>query len=87
MALKLREAAPTILKRNPKIANPYPNIDAISGAVLSAAGFAFPLYFTVLFGMARLVGISIQIVYEKCIAREGKGTPIVRPKYIYRPPS
>ena len=86
MALKLRVAAPNILKKNPKISNPYPNIDAISGTILSAAGFAFPTYFTVLFGMARLVGIAIQIVYERCIAREGKGTPIIRPKYIYKPP-
>ena len=87
MALKLRVAAPAVLKKNPKISNPYPNIDAISGTVLSAVGFAFPGYFTVLFGMARLVGIAIQIVYERCIAREGKGTPIVRPKYIYKPPA
>jgi citrate synthase len=30
------------------------------------------------------VGIARQIVYERCEAREGKGTPIVRPKYIYK---
>lgn len=81
----LRAVGPKVLAENPKISNPYPNVDAISGALLSAAGFAFPDYFTLLFGMARSIGISRQIVYERCEARDGKGTPIVRPKYIYKP--
>ncbi len=85
MALLLREAGPKVLKENPKISNPYPNVDAISGATLSAAGFPYPEYYTVLFGLSRIVGISTQIVYERCFARSGKGTPIVRPKYIYKP--
>lgn len=83
-ALLLAEAGPKVLKENPKIQNPYPNVDAISGTILSAAGFPYPDYFTVLFGMSRVVGIAIQIVYERLEARDGKGTPIVRPKYIYR---
>ena len=84
-ALLLREAGPKVLKENPKVSNPYPNVDAISGSILSAAGFPYPEYFTVLFGLSRSIGIAIQIVYERCAAREGKGTPIVRPKYIYKP--
>jgi len=84
-ALLLRAAGPKILGKNPKVSNPYPNVDAISGSVLCAAGFHYPEYFTVLFGLSRTVGVAIQIVYERCIAREGKGTPIVRPKYIYKP--
>lgn len=81
----LRKTGPKVLKENPKIANPYPNVDAVSGVLLSAAGFPYPQYFTVLFGLSRIVGISIQIVYERCEAREGKGTPIVRPKYLFKP--
>jgi citrate synthase len=84
IATLLRQAGPKVLKENPKISNPYPNVDAISGTVLSAAGFPYPEYYTVLFGLSRCVGIAIQIVYERVKAREGKGTPIVRPKYIYR---
>ncbi|MBS4168415.1 citrate (Si)-synthase [Parachlamydia sp. AcF125] len=80
----LRTVAPKVLAENPKISDPYPNVDAISGTVLSAAGFPYPEYFTLLFGLARAVGISIQIVYERCIAREGKGLPIVRPKYLFK---
>lgn len=84
MAFLLREVAPKILKDNPKISDPYANVDAISGIVLTAAGFPYRDYFTVLFGLSRTVGIAIQIVYERCEARGGKGTPIIRPKYIYR---
>ncbi len=80
----LRTAGPKVLKENPKISDPYPNVDAISGTLLSVAGFPYPEYFTVLFGMARVVGIGIQIVYERVEARDGKGTPIVRPKYLFK---
>ncbi len=84
MAMLLREAGPKVLKENPKVSNPYPNVDAISGALLTAAGFSFPEYYTVMFGMSRIVGIAIQIVYERCEAREGKGVAIYRPKYFYK---
>ncbi|NGX39422.1 MAG: Citrate synthase [Chlamydiae bacterium] len=84
IALLLRKAGTKVLKENPKIANPYPNVDAISGTLLTAAGFPYPEYFTLLFGLSRCVGISIQIVYERLEAREGKGTPIVRPRYLYK---
>jgi citrate synthase len=84
MAQLLRTAGTTVLKENPKISNPYPNVDAMSGVLLTAAGFPYPEYYTVLFGLARVVGISRQIVYERCEARDGKGTPIVRPKYFFK---
>lgn len=84
MADLVRHAGTKVLKENPKISDPYPNVDAISGVVLSAAGFSYPEYFTVLFGLARVVGISCQIVYEREEARNGKGTPIVRPKYLFK---
>lgn len=84
IAKHLRKVGPKVLQENPKISNPYPNVDAISGILLTAAGFGYPQYFTVLFGLSRCVGISMQIVYERLEAREGKGTPIVRPKYLYK---
>ncbi len=84
IAKLLRSEGPKVLGENPKISNPYPNVDAISGTLLSAAGFHYPEYYTILFGVARVVGISIQIVYERCLARDGKGTPIVRPKYLFK---
>jgi citrate synthase len=84
IALLLRTEGTKVLKENPKISNPYPNVDAISGTVLSAAGFPYSEYFTVLFGLSRCVGIARQIVYDRLEARGGKGTPIVRPKYLYK---
>jgi citrate synthase len=85
IALLLRTEGSKVLSENPKISDPYPNVDAMSGTVLTAAGFGYPEYFTLLFGLARSVGIAMQIVYERLEARGGKGTPIVRPKYLYKP--
>ncbi len=85
ISLLLREVGTKILSENPKITDPFPNVDIVSGSVLTAGGFAYPEYFTVLFGLSRVVGIAIQIVYERLEAREGKGTPIVRPKYLFKP--
>jgi citrate synthase len=84
IGLMLREIAPIVLKENPKIQDPYANVDLMSGALLTAAGFPYPEYYTVLFGLSRAVGIARQIVYERSEARGGKGLPIVRPKYIYK---
>lgn len=84
MAHLLRKTGSKILKENSKISDPYPNVDAISGIMLTAAGFPYPEYYTVLFGLARTVGISRQVLYEREEAREGKGTPIVRPKYFFK---
>lgn len=84
IALLLRTEGSKVLSENPKIADPHPNVDAISGTLLTAAGFGYPEYYTVLFGLSRCVGIAIQIVYDRCEARGGKGTPIVRPKYLYK---
>ena len=84
IAFLLRTEGVKVLKQNPKISNPYPNVDAMSGTLLTAANFPYPEYYTVLFGLSRSVGIAVQIVYERCLARQGKGTPIVRPRYIYK---
>lgn len=84
IALLLRTEGTKVLKENPKISDPYPNIDAITGSMLMAAGFPYPDYYTILFGLSRCVGIAIQIVYERLEARGGKGTPIVRPLYFYK---
>lgn len=84
IALLLRTEGARVLKENPKISDPYPNIDAITGSMLTAAGFPYPHFYTILFGLARCIGIAIQIVYERLEARGGKGTPIVRPLYLYK---
>ena len=85
LALLLRKVGSEFLSKQEKISNPYPNVDAVSGSLLNACGLKED-YYTVLFGLSRCVGIGAQIVYERTEARNGKGTPIVRPKYIYSGP-
>jgi citrate synthase len=85
MVKLLSEVVPPVLSQNPKIHDPYPNVDSASGSLLMACGLTKPDYYTVLFGLSRVVGIAAQIVYERCEARMGKGTPIIRPQYLYSP--
>ena len=81
-ALAMRERAVKVLKENPRIANPYPNVDAVSGSLLQAMGLENSDYYTVLFGLSRCSGISAQIVDERLNFRGGRGVAIYRPKFI-----
>ena len=78
----LREVAPRVLGENKKISNPNANVDIASGALLHHVGFRDPTYYTTFFGWARVSGIGAQIIDERSLMRDGKGTPIYRPKYI-----
>lgn len=86
LAVTLRKVGSVALQKRGKVSDPHPNVDAVSGCLLSACGLTDENYYTVLFGMSRCVGIAAQIVYERKEARGGKGMPIVRPKYIYSGP-
>jgi citrate synthase len=77
-ALALRERAVKVLSENPKISNPYPNVDAVSGTLLNSQGLTDSDYYTVLFGFARIAGIAAQIVDERVNFRNGKGVAIYR---------
>ncbi|MFT6143365.1 MAG: citrate synthase [Myxococcota bacterium] len=81
-AAVMREVAVKVLKEMPKVSNPYPNVDAVSGTLLNATGLTDSDFYTVLFGLSRCTGIAAQIVDERLRFRGGKGTPIMRPKYI-----
>ena len=81
-ALTLRKVAVEVLSGIEKVSNPYPNVDAVSGTLLHATGLSEPDYYTVLFGLSRITGIAAQIVDERLRFRGGRGSPIVRPKYI-----
>jgi citrate synthase len=81
-ALNMRDVAVEILSSIPKISNPYPNVDAVSGTLLNASGLTDSDYYTVLFGLSRCSGIAAQIVDERLHLRDGKGVPIYRPKYV-----
>ena len=78
----LRRAGVKVLKENAKVADPYPNVDLVSGSLLHAVGFTRPEYYTTLFGWARVAGIGAQIVDERGRFRDGRGVPIYRPRYV-----
>ena len=86
LSVTLRKVGSEILKAKGKVQDPYPNVDAVSGCLMNACGLTDETYYTVLFGLARCVGIAAQIVYERKEARGGKGVPIVRPSYVYTGP-
>lgn len=81
-ALTLRTVAVKVLSGMDKVSNPYPNVDAVSGTLLNASGLTDSNYYTVLFGLSRMTGICAQIVDERVRFRNGKGSPIIRPKYF-----
>ncbi len=80
----LRVAGPRVLKENPRVQNPYPNVDLVSGCLLHAVGLTDDNYYTTIFGWSRIAGIGAQIVDERVRFREGRGVAIYRPRYIAR---
>ncbi|MBS1262684.1 MAG: Citrate synthase [Calditrichaeota bacterium] len=62
--------------KNP-IANPYPNVDAGSGALLYHYGLTEFQYYTVLFSVSRSMGMMAQMIWNRAV-----GSPITRPKSI-----
>ena len=57
-------------------------MDAVSGTLLNASGMTDSDYYTLLFGFARIAGITAQIVDERVRMRNGRGVPIYRCSYI-----
>ncbi|MBD3336220.1 MAG: citrate (Si)-synthase [Candidatus Eisenbacteria bacterium] len=60
-----------------RIANPWPNVDAGSGALLYYYGLKEFQYYTVLFSVGRAMGMCAQYVWNRAM-----GTPITRPKSV-----
>jgi len=68
---------PDILKEHGKAKNPYPNVDAGSGALLYHFDVTEFSYYTVLFGVSRALGMSSQLIYNRAL-----GAAITRPKSV-----
>ena len=66
--------APPILEATGKIKNPWPNVDAISGALLNHYGITESSFYTVLFGVSRSLGVMASLVFDRLY-----GLPIERP--------
>jgi citrate synthase len=68
---------PGILKEHGKAKNPYPNVDAATGALLHHFGITEPSYYTVVFGVSRALGMLSQLILNRAM-----GTAITRPKSV-----
>ncbi len=75
--IKLFNIIPNVLQQIEKISNPWPNVDAISGSLLYKYGLKEFSYYTVLFGVSRVLGFASQITLARAL-----GMPIVRPKSV-----
>lgn len=74
---KVFEVVPNVLKQVKKISDPWPNVDAGSGALLYHYGLEEFSYYTVLFSVSRALGIGAQAVIARAY-----GLPITRPKSL-----
>jgi len=71
------DTIPGILKEHGKAANPWPNVDAGSGALLYHFGLREFSYYTVLFSVSRAMGMLSQLIINRAL-----GTAITRPKSV-----
>ncbi|MBX2938609.1 MAG: citrate (Si)-synthase, eukaryotic [Ferruginibacter sp.] len=71
------EVVPPILQSLGKIKNPWPNVDAHSGALLVHYGMDEYEFYTVLFGVSRSLGVLASLCWDRAL-----GHPLERPKSI-----
>ncbi|MFQ5538024.1 MAG: citrate (Si)-synthase [Gemmatimonadota bacterium] len=71
------DVIPKVLQEHGKAANPWPNVDAGSGALLHHYGITEMRYYTVLFSVSRAMGITSQLVNSRAMLE-----PITRPKSV-----
>ena len=71
------KTVPPILQSIAKIKNPWPNVDAHSGALLVHYGMVEYEFYTVLFGVSRSLGVLASLCWDRAL-----GLPLERPKSV-----
>ena len=71
------DVVPPILKSLGKVKNPWPNVDAHSGALLVHYGMVEYEFYTVLFGVSRALGVLASLCWDRVL-----GLPLERPKSV-----
>ncbi|MBX2932087.1 MAG: citrate (Si)-synthase, eukaryotic [Chitinophagaceae bacterium] len=71
------ETVPPILQSIAKIKNPWPNVDAHSGALLVHYGLVEYEFYTVLFAVSRALGVMASLCWDRAL-----GLPLERPKSV-----
>jgi citrate synthase len=74
---QLFEIVPDLLTAQGKAKDPWPNVDAISGSMLYHFGVKEYEFYTVFFGVSRILGFSAQVVLARAM-----GFPLIRPKSV-----
>jgi len=74
---KIFDVVPDILKGLGKVKNPWPNVDAHSGAILVHYGMKQYPFYTVLFGVSRALGVLAALCWARAL-----GMPLERPKSV-----
>jgi citrate synthase len=73
----LYKVVPPILQEQGRAKNPWPNVDAHSGAIQWHYGVTEYDFYTVLFGIGRAIGICANIIWDRAL-----GYPLERPKSV-----
>jgi citrate synthase len=71
------EVVPGVLQQMSKVSNPWPNVDAINGALQYHYGVSQFEFYTVLFGISRISGLTAHAVWSRALMK-----PIERPKSL-----
>ncbi len=74
---KIFDTVPPMLQALGKVKNPWPNVDAHSGALLVHYGFSEYSFYTVLFGVSRALGVLAAGIWSRAL-----GMPLERPKSV-----
>jgi len=71
------DVVPGVLTSLRKVKNPWPNVDAISGALQYHYGVHEDDFYTVLFGVSRVMGLTANAVWARAL-----GLPLERPQSL-----
>lgn len=74
---RIYDVVPGILQELGKVKNPWPNVDAHSGALLVHYGLVEYEFYTVLFGVSRALGVLASLCWDRAL-----GLSIERPKSV-----
>ncbi len=77
LASLVYDVIPQVLIEQGKAKDPWPNVDAISGTLQQHYGVKEFDFYTVLFGVSRLLGVTANMVWARAL-----GQPIERPKSL-----
>ena len=71
------DVVPPVLESLGKVKNPWPNVDAHSGALLVHYGLVEYEFYTVLFGVSRALGVLASLIWDRAL-----GFALERPKSV-----